>query len=140
MNCVHTDSFCMRNIASYHCTAAIFLSSYDTSVLPGYAKFRESAAFCFKWRVNSSFFVFISRTDNVTMDHGVISPFITTTAWIQGQFDELLQQRTTSFPRRHCAPSSELPPKRRLTMKRSHFGFNFRALDFLLSNVLIGIH
>lgn len=80
MNCAHTDSFCMRNIASYHCTAAIFLSSYDTSVLPGYAKFRESAAFSLKWRVNTYFFVVILRTDNVTMEYGVISPFVTTTA------------------------------------------------------------
>lgn len=70
----------MRNIASYHCTAAIFLASYDASVLPGYAKFRESAVFCFKLRVNSLYFFVILKTDNVTTDYGVNFPFVTTTA------------------------------------------------------------
>lgn len=37
--------------------------------------------------------------------------FVITKAWVERRFDELVEQNTTSFPRMHCALSSEAPPK-----------------------------
>lgn len=68
----------MRRRASHHCTAAIFLQSYDTSVLPGHAKSWESAVSGFKCAVCYIFTVVIVRTAAANTSSAVILPFVTT--------------------------------------------------------------